>query len=199
MHPPLAEIAALLARARADVLAAWEAIPPDTRERRLSPERWTAAEVLDHLRLVETGSTGLLAKRLQRAQEAGLGPETDHRSRLASFDVPALVELPRFDAPEYMVPAADIRAADAEAGLRASRADLDRLIIAASGLALGEVRARHIRFGEIDFYQWLLFIAGHEQRHTRQLAAIRDDLAGEARATRHIDPGDRHASRGGAE
>lgn len=149
MHPPLREIADLLARIRDDVLVVWQAIPPDTRERRLSPGR------------------------------CGLGAETDHRSRLDTFDLPALVTLPPFDAPEFMVPVADVRAADAEAGLRTSRAALDRLISSASGLALGEVRARHMRFGEIDFYQWLLFIAGHEQRHARQLAALRDDLARE--------------------
>lgn len=177
MHPPLREVADLLARTRDDVLAVWQAIPPDTRERRLSPGRWTAAEVLEHLRLVEAGSTALLGKRLARAQDAGLGPEIDQRSRLETFETAHFANLPPFDAPESVVPTADVRAADAEAGLRASRAALDQLLTAASGLALGEVRARHLRFGEIDFYQWLLFIVAHEQRHARQLAALRDDLA----------------------
>ncbi len=183
MHPPLQEIADRLARSRAAVLATWESIPGDRRERRPAPGRWTPAEVLEHLRLVETGSAALLAKRLQRAREAGLGPETDHRSRLDSFDVPALVNLQPFDAPEAMLPTPDVRAADAETGLRASREALDRVMADASGLALGEVRARHLRFGEIDFYQWLLFIAGHEERHLRQLTALRDDLAAPATPT----------------
>ena len=177
MHPPLQELADLLARTRDEVLAAWQALPPDTRERRPSPESWTPAEVLEHLRLVEAGSAALLARRLQRAQEAGLGPETDHRSRLDTFDVPALVDLPPFEAPEPVRPAAGVRAADAEAGLRASRAALDAVMAAANGLALGEVRARHLRFGEIDFYQWLLFVAAHERRHLGQLVRLRDALA----------------------
>ena len=154
----------------------WQTIPPDVRERRPAPGRWTAAEVLEHLRLVEAGSTALLAKRLLRAREAGLGPETDDRSRLDSFDIPHLEHLPPFDAPAPVVPATNVRAADAEAGLRASRASLDAVMAGASGLALGDVKARHLRFGEIDFYQWLLFVAGHERRHVRQLVALRTDL-----------------------
>lgn len=178
MHPPLQEIADQLARTRDDVLVVWNEIPSDTRERRPSPGRWTPAEVLDHLRLVETGSAVLLAKRLQRAREAGLGLETDHRSRLDSFATADLVTRAPFEAPEPVQPTPDVRAADAEAGLRASRAALDQVMAAADGLALGEVKARHLRFGEIDFYQWLLFIAAHERRHLGQLTALRDAFAG---------------------
>ncbi len=179
LHPPLAEIADLLARTRDDVLAAWRQIPPDTRERRPGPDRWTAAEVLEHLRLVEAGSAALLAKRLHRAREAGLGPETDHASRLGTFaphdDV---ASGPPLDAPDVSRPAVGVRAAEAEAGLAASRAALDAVIADATGLALGEVRARHLRFGDIDFYQWLLFVAAHERRHLRQLLQLRDALRG---------------------
>lgn len=178
MHPPLQELADLLARTRAEVLAAWQALPPDTRERRPSPESWTPAEVIEHLRLSEAGSAALLAKRLQRAREAGLGPETDHRSRL---DTPELSEFvvrgPPRAAPEVVRPAPDVRAADAEAGLRASRAALDQIMHEASGLALGDVKARHLALGEIDFYQWLLFIAEHDRRHLGQLLRLRDALA----------------------
>lgn len=177
MHAPLQEIADLLARTRGDVLAVWQALPPDTRERRPSPGRWTPAEVLDHLRLVETGSAALLAKRLQRMQEAGLADETDHRSRLDTFDMAGVVNIAPFDAPESVRPTRDVRAVDAEAGLRASRVALDRVMTAANGRALGDVKAHHLRFGEIDFYQWLLFVAAHEQRHLRQLIELRDALA----------------------
>ncbi len=178
MHPPLQEIADQLARTRDDVLVAWNEIPSDTRERRPALSGWTPAEVLDHLRLVETGSAALLAKRLQRARDAGLGPETDHRSRLDSFGTADFVTIAPFEAPEPVRPMPDVRAADAEAGLRASRVALDQVMAAADGLALGEVKARHLRFGEIDFYQWLLFIAAHERRHLGQLTALRDALAG---------------------
>lgn len=178
MHPPLRELADLLARTRDEVLAVWETLPPDTRERRPSPESWTPAEVIEHLRLTEAGSTALLARRLQRAREAGLGPETDHSSRLQVGAVSGFVlDGPPRVAPDVVRPVTDVRAADAEAGLRASRVALDQVMREANGLALGDVKARHMVFGEIDFYQWLLFVAAHERRHLGQLIRLRNALA----------------------
>jgi hypothetical protein len=175
MHPPLQELADLLDRERAALLAVWERIPAADRERRAAPDQWTPAEVLAHLGLVEAGSARLLA----RAREAGLGAETDHGSRrgaLAGYDIarnPA-----RLVAPDAVVPPAGVTAAAAEAELAASRAALRALLAEADGLALGEVKANHMRFGELDMYGWLAFIAQHEARHAAQLLRM---AAGAAR------------------
>lgn len=178
MHPSLQEIAALLDHERQQLVAVWASIPPADRERRPSPDAWTAAEVLDHLRLVEGGSARLLARRLERARAAGLGAETSTTSRvggLAMFDIAAGAT--RLDAPEAMRPTTDVSAAAAEQGLEETRAAVRALLAAADGLALGDVRAMHLRFGDLDLYQWLEFIALHERRHARQLARVRDALA----------------------
>jgi len=45
------------------------------------------------------------------------------------------------------------------------------------GLALGELRHTHMRFGEIDLYQWILFVGIHERRHTSQLREVAEQLA----------------------
>jgi hypothetical protein len=181
MHPTLQELTALLDAERARLLAAWARIPADHRERRAAPDEWTPAEVLDHVRAVEAGSTRLLARRLARAREAGLGPETDTASRLGGLDHLALVDDPaRYPAPEIIAPTPGAGAAAAEAGLTESRAALRALLAAADGLALGAVRATHLRFGELDMYQWLVFIAQHERRHAGQLDRLRTALAAAA-------------------
>ena len=45
------------------------------------------------------------------------------------------------------------------------------------GLALGEIRHTHLRFGELDLYQWCLFVAEHEKRHVTQLREVAAQLA----------------------
>ncbi|MDB4886632.1 MAG: hypothetical protein JWN79_2070, partial [Gemmatimonadetes bacterium] len=45
-------------------------------------------------------------------------------------------------------------------------------IAAADGLALQSVRHAHPRLGDIDLYQWILFIGQHEARHVPQVAEI---------------------------
>jgi hypothetical protein len=143
------------------------------------PDAWTAAEILDHLRVVEGGSARLLARRLERAREAGLGAEADATSRLgclAAFDIvgnPA-----RYEAPDAVRPAPGARADEPRPGSPATRTALRALVADASGSDLGNVRAQHLRFGDLDMYQWLEFIAQHERRHARQLVQVRDALAG---------------------
>lgn len=178
-HPALRDLAALLDDGRRELLAVWSSIPPADRERRPAPDAWTPAEVMDHLRIVEGGSARLLARRLQRAQEAGLGPESNPASRVGGMTAYDLPNSPvRLEAPEAVRPAPGASGADAEAGLVATRATLRDLLATADGLALGEVRAQHMRFGDLDMYQWLEFIALHERRHARQLERLRDALAG---------------------
>lgn len=170
MHPPLQELADLLDRERAALLAVWHRIPAADRERRAAPDQWTPAEVLAHLGLVESGSARLLARRLARAREAGLGAETDHGSRVGALDAFDIAGSPaRLVAPDAVVPPAGVQADDAEAGLAESRAALRALTADADGLALGEVKATHMRFGELDMYGWLVFLARHEARHASQL------------------------------
>jgi hypothetical protein len=178
MHPTLQEIADLLDRERAALLAAWSEIPPENRERRPAPDQWSPAGLLEHLRLVEGGSTRLLARRLERAREAGLGPETTTGSRLTAMDHVDVAGSPaRYTAPGPVAPPSGVTAAEVEAGLAESRAALRALLAEADGLALGEVRATHMRFGELDAYQWLVFLAQHERRHARQLERMRAALA----------------------
>lgn len=178
MHPSLQELASLLDHERQHVVDVWASIPPADRERRPLPDAWTPAEVLEHLRLVEGGSVRLLGRRLERAREAGLGAEMGTASRVggfAAYDIAG--DASRLDAPEAVRPAPGASAAHAEAGLAETRAALHALLAAADGLALGEVRAVHMRFGDLDMYQWLEFIALHERRHARQLIRLRDELA----------------------
>jgi hypothetical protein len=53
--------------------------------------------------------------------------------------------------------------------LRDHRRRLRDGVIAADGLALGTVQIPHPRLGTLDIYQWLLFVAAHEARHTAQV------------------------------
>jgi hypothetical protein len=183
MHSSLQELADLLDAERDALLATWAQIPADARERRPAPDQWTPAELMEHLRMVESGSTRLLARRLERAREAGLGRETNAASRVDGLDQFDIADNPaRYPAPEAVVPPADVRAEGVEAGLAESRDALRALLAAADGLALGEVRAMHLRFGDIDMYQWLLFLAQHERRHARQLGRMREMLVDEPAA-----------------
>jgi hypothetical protein len=66
-------------------------------------------------------------------------------------------------------PRADINISEAMEGLESSRQALRTAVASANGLALGEIKQDHPVLGELDLYQWLIFLGQHEGRHKRQI------------------------------
>ncbi|HEU4565153.1 MAG TPA: DinB family protein [Gemmatimonadaceae bacterium] len=169
MHPRTTELLEQLDTHRAALRRAVEEIPEPQRERRPAPDRWSVAEVLEHLGLVE----GSIARLLGGAIAGGLPPEretspvvdrlapariADRRRRVSSF--------------EPVVPSGALDCAAAWAALERSREELRAVVLAGDGLALGEIVHPHRILGPLDGYQWVLFVAGHEARHAAQIREI---------------------------
>ena len=181
MHPRLTELLSYIDEQRAELEAAVAEVPSALRAVHPTPDAWSVAQVLDHLAIVEAGVARLVGKRVARAREAGLGPETSIGSVLGSLDhvrEGGIADSPlKRVAPEIVQPRPD---ADAEAALVAlarSRTELRAQLAAADGLALGEVTATHASLGELNLYQWVLFVGQHERRHARQVREIAARLA----------------------
>jgi hypothetical protein len=119
-----------------------------------------------------------VAKRVAQAREACHAPELETSSVLGTLDHLRVSELDRkLVAPERAQPIDNPDRATAERRLAESRAALFAAMESGDGLALGEIRHTHLRFGELDLYQWCLFIAEHEKRHTVQLRDVAAQLA----------------------
>ena len=176
MHPRLAEIVRYVDERRAELESAATRLPYERWTERPAADAWSVAQVFDHLHLSESGIARLLAKRIVRAKEAGLGPEQSTESILQALDFFPVVDGPKRQAPEIVVPRADARAPEVHDALRRSRADLHAALRDGDGLALAEVTATHPALGVINAYQWVLFVGQHEARHTRQVEAIVREL-----------------------
>src|ERR1700755_779009 len=141
MHPRLEELNALLERARETLLRAVQAVPVDLRERRPPDGRWSVAEVLDHLRVVEAGSAALVTRRATRARESGVGPDPETSSVLDRLDFAGFLDREvRPVWPDIVLPRPDATVADALAGLAESRVALGRTIEALDGLDATQVK-----------------------------------------------------------
>ncbi len=79
-------------------------------------------------------------------------------------------------APEETVPPSDVSAATAWKSLEESRRALREAVISGDGLALSEVKYPHPVLGEINLYQWILFVGSHEVRHTAQIREIAEQF-----------------------
>ena len=131
---------------------------------------WSAAENLAHLALVESNVAMLMEKTIGAACEKGIGPDTSEESFMNSIDRWRVHDpITRISAPPRIIPDADKTVAESVASLEQSREKLKKVILENSGLDLRAITRPHPVLGELDMYQWALFVAQHEERHRKQM------------------------------
>ena len=173
MHPRISELVAYLTQQREAVLGAASAVSRQHWSEPPGEGRWSVVQNLDHLRQVETGVGKVIAKRATAARAAGHPEERDSSSVMGSLDGHRLDDRSTpLEAPSLVMPEPGATAEGTLAKLEESRAALLDAIRGADGLALGEIKHTHLRLGEIDLYQWILFVGLHEKRHAHQLAEL---------------------------
>jgi hypothetical protein len=173
MHPRIQEVVGVLDTYRTALEQAVRQVPPPLQSTRPAPDRWSVAEVVEHLALVEARVGQLIMAQLAAARANGLGPEVETSPVVPTFNLDALLDRSRaLTASEASRPNAALSAEDALAALNERRRTLRDSIIAADGLALSSVIALHPRLGDLNLYQWLLFMAAHEGRHTAQIREV---------------------------
>jgi hypothetical protein len=167
MHPRLTELLDYVDQ-QTDVLRkAYESVPPEQRAVRTTPGRWSPAEVVHHLAIVE----GRLAQRLALLieQARALPPETETTSALTKQSTANVVDrTARFATVEALEPK-DTDPNRVWDELMAARRESLRVIQTGDGLALGAVSAPHPRLGAFTGYEWIAFIGSHMARHADQI------------------------------
>jgi hypothetical protein len=177
MHPRLEEVLNYLDSQRAALSQAVELVPTELRDQQPGSDRWSVAQVLQHLFIIEKRIGMGMTKWVGDAVAGGLGPELETSSVLNSLDLALIADRSRRrTAPEEVRPNGDLDAASAWTALEQTRAALRAGVLPGDGLALGEVIQPHPVLGPINLYQWLLFVAGHEARHTAQVREIAAEL-----------------------
>ncbi len=137
---------------------------------RSSPQSWSMGEVLDHLRLSESSVAKLITMSTERAKEKGLGPDLAGGSVISSLDHFRIEKpLRKVQSPPAVIPQSRIAKAELLEGLSISRAKLLEAVAAAAPYNLHELRHPHPFLGELDLYQWIIFIGKHERRHIAQI------------------------------
>lgn len=171
-HPRVQELLDELTHRRAELREAVDTIAPELRDRRPAPDRWSVAEVLEHLAIVETRVVDRLAAKLAEARAAGIHAETDTTPVMPTVDMARLLDRSRaVTAPEVLHPRG-LTADAAWAALEQSRHRFRQTLDSGDGLALGTLTMQHPALGQLTLYQWIGSMAGHEARHAAQIREI---------------------------
>ncbi|HWL39354.1 MAG TPA: DinB family protein [Gemmatimonadaceae bacterium] len=170
MHPRLVEVMRFVELKREELLRSIDGLPTGRLGLRASEESWSVAEILEHLRLVENSVVQVITFRAAEARTKGIGPEASTTSVLGAMDHFGIAEgSTPMRVPSIVRPGRDPDVREALAGLEASRGAFRAAVESVDGLALGEIKQVHRALGELDLYQWIVFLGQHEARHTRQI------------------------------
>ena len=169
----VAEIYEEIEETRARLVGAVEDLTDEQLGFRPSPEKWTVAEIVEHLAIVE----GRVARRLG-VMLTKLEPEAARAegSPFETVSVEEFVERSRtekYQAPDEIRPKG-LPLSDSLARLRDSRTALRSLRERVERTDGTRARFPHPVWGPLDLYQWLAFVGAHEQRHLSQIEALKE-------------------------
>lgn len=179
MRRRLAELLTYLDETRARLVAAATEVNPAFAFVRPKSGAWSPAEVMAHLAIVETGVARLIVRSIDWGRSHGIGPEESDESIMSSLDEFGMVErLHPMTAPAMVTPTEEATIEQSLASLERSRASLREALIAGSDLDLAAVKRPHAVMGDLNLYQWALFVAQHEERHRRQIERTMKQVTG---------------------
>ncbi len=135
-------------------------------------DTWSAAEVTEHLVLMESAVLqGLISKALKETPEAGQLEQTVGKDAFLLKVVPNRET--KVKGPASMMPAGTPweKAEAIEKFTACRQRTID--FAATSQEPLRRHVMAHMRLGPLDVYQWLLLIAGHNDRHRGQVEEVK--------------------------
>lgn len=157
-------------KAREELLASVEGLTDEQLNNEVEEGRWTVAQVLDHLYLMEQGITGQIQRALADPEKS---PARAKKPIKRTMDRTYKVE-----APEFFQPAKTFLSREEIMNrLNESRAQLFSVIKGVGDETVLERKAfKHLVFGTMDLQQWIEFVGYHERRHLEQIEELKAEL-----------------------
>jgi uncharacterized damage-inducible protein DinB len=139
-----------------------------------APDRWSVAEVAEHITVAESGILGLVQTKVMQT------PATpEKREQVKGKDEIILEKVPdrskKAQAPEFLRPTGRwaTQAELTEAFEKNRQATMD--YVRTTNDDLRDHLFDHPVLGPMDGYQWLLLISAHSARHTAQIEEVKAD------------------------
>lgn len=171
-EPRVDELIAQLSASRKILYDAVNSVRPELRGMRPGEDRWSVAEILEHLIRVETAIAGLV-----RAAAASEDPVPEEEFNSVGREV-VLDRSTKVQSTEGSRPTGTLGWTEALAGLASSRRAMEGAVRLAGVAGLARMRAPHPLFGVLDGEGWVSFVGSHEERHAEQVREVGAALAG---------------------
>ena len=171
MPQKLDSIIYCMAKAQTGLLCAADFVPAEQWTIRPAEGRWSAAELIAHLMMVERAVIGKADRVAQKPPR--------RVSLLKRIHIPMALVESRWIRRKSPVPVAPEMLRDKEVMLAELRTVRERSLAfleETRSRNLGEYCWAHQALGTLNAYEWMQFIASHEVRHTKQMREIAASL-----------------------
>jgi hypothetical protein len=142
-----------------------------------APDRWSIAEILEHVVFVQERVLGPIWEQLAAAPPAPGGYDREQVDSIAMHRFPT--RLTRFPAPEFALPNGRWTHSEALERLAANSAGLIERLESWPDLRAHALEAAPLKavsqgkYQWMDGYQWLVTAAAHTERHTKQMLEVK--------------------------
>ncbi len=163
---------AYLEETRAAIIAATRDLSPEQWNFKTAPDRWSVAEVTEHIAASEDFLMGMIQGQVMKSPPRA--EPTDVRA-IDDFVRKAIPDRSsKLKAPEPLIPSNRFRTpAESLQHFKASRAKTVTFLTETKD---AREHAMDSPLGKkLDVYQWVLFIGAHSERHTKQILEVKSD------------------------
>lgn len=133
-------------------------------------EKWTIAEIIEHMAIVQEGMAKISAKLLREAQAAG--KPSDGAARLSENFKTKGAEAQRLklEAPDRVHPTGKLSVEESLAKMAETQQMLKTLRPLFESVECSDFKFPHPFMGDLTAHDWLALIGGHEARHLQQIS-----------------------------
>jgi len=133
-------------------------------------EKWTIAQIIEHVAIVQDGMAKISAKLLTQAQAAG--KSADGAARLSENFMTKAAEAKqmKLEAPDRVHPTGKQSVEESLAKMDETRGVLEDLRPLFESVECSDFKFPHPFMGDLTAHEWLTLVGGHEARHLRQIS-----------------------------
>jgi hypothetical protein len=144
-----------------------------------APERWSAAETIEHMALVQERILGPVVQALAQAPPTPADHDQAIVDRIVFEKIPDRSS--RAKAPEFILPGDKCNPTDSLARMARNYQRLAELVTSTPDLRQHALESPPLKFitngtyTHLDGLQWALTVASHDERHIRQIEELQAD------------------------
>lgn len=166
------EIYSTNARFAAELESLVGELTQESAEHRPEGEKWSVAEIVEHLAMVEDGMSRICAKLIGKAEKSGDASDGTISITSTFEERGVAIAKIKVEAPEMVRPTGERSISESQATMAEANARLEQIRPLFGQFDGNKHRFPHPFFGDLSAIEWLVLVGQHKARHIAQIRRL---------------------------